>query len=88
MATEDALNPVILEGVAELITDPGALATMLALENAKYETDYSIDLLDPAVRPAFGSGPGGCSAWRRATSPAPPPDGASRPRRGSARLAW
>jgi Pyridoxamine 5'-phosphate oxidase len=53
VATEDALNPVLLEGVAELITDPGALATMLALENAKYETDYSIDLLDPAVNASF-----------------------------------
>ncbi len=34
---------------AEVITNPEALARMLALENAKYHTDYAIELLDPAV---------------------------------------
>jgi hypothetical protein len=53
MTTEDARNPVILEGVAELLIDSVALATMLALENAKYETSYTIDLLDPAVSSSF-----------------------------------
>ena len=32
-----------------MVTDPETLARMLALENAKYHTDYSIELLDPAV---------------------------------------
>jgi PPOX class probable F420-dependent enzyme len=47
--TEDAVDPVVLEGLAVVVTEPTALARMLALENAKYDTDYSIDLLDPAV---------------------------------------
>jgi len=40
-------------GTAELVTDPRDLATLLALENAKYETDYKIDMLDPEVNSCF-----------------------------------
>lgn len=49
VTTENAVEPVVVEGLAEVVTDPGALATMLALENAKYHTNYGIELLDPAV---------------------------------------
>jgi hypothetical protein len=49
VTTEHATEPVVVEGSAEVITDPQALTRMLALENAKYGTDYSIELLDPAV---------------------------------------
>jgi hypothetical protein len=40
---------VVVEGTAEVVTDPEALTRMLALENAKYSTDYSMELLDTAV---------------------------------------
>ena len=53
ITTEDALNPVVVEGTARLLTDPNVLATLLALENAKYETDYKIESLDPAVNSCF-----------------------------------
>jgi general stress protein 26 len=53
VATEDAMEPVIIEGIAELVTESGALEAMLALENAKYETNYGIELLDPEVNSAF-----------------------------------
>jgi pyridoxamine 5'-phosphate oxidase-like protein len=53
VAIEDTQNPVIVEGTAELITSPQDLAAMLALENAKYSTDYGIELLDPAVNSSF-----------------------------------
>jgi hypothetical protein len=33
-------------GLAEVVTDPQALTRMLALENAKYSTDYSIELAE------------------------------------------
>jgi PPOX class probable F420-dependent enzyme len=49
VTTENPEEPVVVEGLAEVITDSEALARMLALENAKYHTDYSIELLDPAV---------------------------------------
>lgn len=53
VATEDALNPVVVEGVAALLTKAEDLELLLALENAKYETDYKIDMLDPAVNSCF-----------------------------------
>jgi len=53
VATEDALNPVVVEGVAELLTNPKDLKLLLALENEKYETDYKIDMLDPALNSCF-----------------------------------
>jgi nitroimidazol reductase NimA-like FMN-containing flavoprotein (pyridoxamine 5'-phosphate oxidase superfamily) len=53
VTTEDPLNPVVVEGTAERITDEKDIAEMLALENAKYETDYKIDSLDPAVNSCF-----------------------------------
>src|SRR6202022_3563186 len=41
------------EGVGELITAPADLATLLALENSKYSTDYGIEMLDPIANSAF-----------------------------------
>lgn len=46
ITTEDAIAPVVVEGVAEIV-DPRSLERLLALENAKYSTDYGIDMLDP-----------------------------------------
>jgi Pyridoxamine 5'-phosphate oxidase len=53
VTTEDAANPVVVEGTAELLTDPKDIAKLLALENAKYETDYKIEMLDTAVNSCF-----------------------------------
>ena len=53
VTTEDAENPVVVEGRAELITSPHELALMLALENAKYATSYGIEMLDPARNASF-----------------------------------
>jgi len=49
VATENAVDPVVLEGTAAIVSDPDALRRMLALENSKYSTNYGIELLDPAV---------------------------------------
>lgn len=48
VATENTQEPVVLEGAAEIVTNPQALERMLALENAKYKTSYGIEMLDPA----------------------------------------
>jgi len=62
VTTEDPTNPVVLEGVAETVTDPAGLARAIELMNAKYSTDYTVDFLDPAVnatvrvRPSWGFG--------------------------------
>jgi hypothetical protein len=53
VTTEDAENPVVVEGVAHLLTAPADLAALLALENSKYSTDYGIEMLDPAVNSSF-----------------------------------
>jgi PPOX class probable F420-dependent enzyme len=53
LMTEDAANPVVVEGVAELVSDRGELELLLALENAKYETNYGMEMLDPAVNSAY-----------------------------------
>ena len=53
VTTEDADNPVVVEGTAELIAGPKDLARLLALENAKYSTDYGIEMLDPVANSAF-----------------------------------
>jgi PPOX class probable F420-dependent enzyme len=53
VTTEDPSEPVVVEGTAELVRDAEELATLLALENAKYQTDYGIEMLDPEVNSAF-----------------------------------
>ncbi len=53
VSTEDANNPVVLEGVAALVDDLPTLAKVLAWENAKYETDYTMEMLDPQANSCF-----------------------------------
>jgi Pyridoxamine 5'-phosphate oxidase len=53
MTTDEPRNPVVVEGVAELVSDPGLLQAVLDAENTKYGTDYGIALLDPAVSACF-----------------------------------
>jgi hypothetical protein len=53
VTTEDAENPVVVEGVAELLTSPDDLAELLALENAKYSTAYGLEMVDPAANSCF-----------------------------------
>ena len=62
VTTEAAENPVVIEGRAEVVTEPRALQRFIDLVNSKYATRYRVDFLDPevnatvAVRPqrAFG----------------------------------
>jgi PPOX class probable F420-dependent enzyme len=62
MSTEDPRNPVVLEGSAEIVTDGPTIQHFLHLMNAKYDTDYGPDFLDPAknasvrVRPRWAFG--------------------------------
>jgi len=53
VSTDNALQPVVFEGTAELVDDLEVLARVLDLENTKYRTDYGIDMLDPAVNACF-----------------------------------
>ncbi|MEV4597459.1 pyridoxamine 5'-phosphate oxidase family protein [Amycolatopsis sp. NPDC049253] len=49
VATEDPEEPVVLSGAAELVADADEIRGFLDAMNAKYETTYGIDFLDPAV---------------------------------------
>jgi nitroimidazol reductase NimA-like FMN-containing flavoprotein (pyridoxamine 5'-phosphate oxidase superfamily) len=53
MSTDDPREPVVVQGQARLVADPGALAAMLAAENAKYGTAYGMDTVDPASNSVF-----------------------------------
>jgi PPOX class probable F420-dependent enzyme len=57
IATDNAWEPVVIEGVAIVVTDPDALARFIRLENEKYDTDYGVDFLDPSVNATFRVGP-------------------------------
>ncbi|MGO9160843.1 MAG: pyridoxamine 5'-phosphate oxidase family protein [Streptosporangiaceae bacterium] len=49
VTTEDAGDPVVIEGTAAIATDPAAIRRVLDLMNAKYRTDLDPGFLDPAV---------------------------------------
>jgi general stress protein 26 len=49
VTTENAVDPVVLEGTAKIVTDTHAIEEMLALLNTRYRTHYELDFLDPDV---------------------------------------
>ena len=53
MTTETPRQPVVVEGVADLVTDHEAVGALHCAENEKYNTDYSVDFLDPDVNATF-----------------------------------
>jgi general stress protein 26 len=49
VSTEDADHPVVLTGLAVVVSDLDLISTFLDLTNEKYHTSYGLDFLDPAV---------------------------------------
>jgi PPOX class probable F420-dependent enzyme len=49
VTTDDARNPVVVEGTASRMTAAETIADFNDTVNAKYETSYSVDFYDPAV---------------------------------------
>ena len=49
VSTEDAGDPVVIEGTARISTDKAAIRRVLDLINEKYRTDIDESFLDPAV---------------------------------------
>src|SRR5687768_5814500 len=43
VAIQDTQDPVVLEGTAEIVTDPAVLAQAIERINAKYSTAYGVD---------------------------------------------
>lgn len=48
LAAQDPLQMVVVEGRVERVSERSELAKMLDAENAKYGTDYGLDMVDPA----------------------------------------
>lgn len=46
---EDAEDPVVLQGRAEIVTEQALLQTFIDASNAKYQVSYDVGFLDPAV---------------------------------------
>jgi hypothetical protein len=57
VTTDNALEPVIVEGSAERVVTLEARTRFIGLSNAKYGTDYSVDFLDPAVNGTYRVAP-------------------------------
>jgi nitroimidazol reductase NimA-like FMN-containing flavoprotein (pyridoxamine 5'-phosphate oxidase superfamily) len=53
LTTDDALNPVVVDGVAERVTDAGRIAAFVDAVNAKYDADMTVDFQDPAVNGTY-----------------------------------
>ncbi|TDD22089.1 pyridoxamine 5'-phosphate oxidase [Actinomadura sp. KC06] len=49
VTTEEAENPVVIEGLAEVLTEKRDLQRFIDLVNSKYATRYRVDFLDPEV---------------------------------------
>ena len=47
VTTEDAADPVVVEGTAQIVTDPPLLQRVIDLMNAKYGTEFGVDFLNP-----------------------------------------
>jgi len=62
VATEDEQHPVVLSGDGEIRVSREEITHVLELVNAKYATDYGMDMMDPAknatirVRPRWAFG--------------------------------
>jgi PPOX class probable F420-dependent enzyme len=49
VTTEDAAEPVVIEGSAAIVADSDAIARFADVMNAKYEAGMTVEFLDPAV---------------------------------------
>jgi PPOX class probable F420-dependent enzyme len=49
VSIEDAMDPVVVDGVARITADPAEIERFLDALNTKYDTAYGPDFLDPAV---------------------------------------
>jgi hypothetical protein len=57
VTTEDASDPVVIEGAAKIVTEPGLLRRVIDLMNDKYGTDIEVSFLEPDVNATFAVRP-------------------------------
>ena len=54
ISTESASDPVIIEGLARVVTERPVLQRVTDLMNDKYMTHIDVSFLDPALNATFG----------------------------------
>ena len=57
MTTDDAQNPVVLDGVAARVADAEGISAFVVAMNDKYDAGMTADFLDPAVNATFAVRP-------------------------------
>jgi PPOX class probable F420-dependent enzyme len=57
LTTDDAQNPVVLDGVAARVDDADDISAFVVAMNAKYDAGMTADFLDPAVNATFAVRP-------------------------------
>jgi general stress protein 26 len=57
ITTEEASDPVVMEGSARVAAEPAVLQRVTDLMNAKYATHIEVSFLDPAINTTFGIRP-------------------------------
>jgi pyridoxine/pyridoxamine 5'-phosphate oxidase len=57
LTTDDAQNPVVVDGVARQVSDAAGIAAFLDAMNAKYEAGMTVEFLDPKVNGTFAVRP-------------------------------
>jgi PPOX class probable F420-dependent enzyme len=53
VTTDNPIEPVVVEGVAEVVRDPGAIAELVSRINGKYAYEFTVEFLDPDVNATF-----------------------------------
>ena len=57
LTTDDARDPVVLEGVAQRITEPAGIGAFLDAVNAKYDVRLERGFLDPGINGSYAVRP-------------------------------
>ena len=57
VTTDDARDPVVVDGTAERLTDAASIAAFVAAVNEKYDAGMTADFQDPAVNGTFAVRP-------------------------------
>ena len=57
VTTEDASDPVIIEGTARIVTETVVIQRVVDLMNAKYHSDITLDFLNPEKNATIGVRP-------------------------------
>lgn len=72
VTTDDARDPVVVDGVVERLTDGASIAAFVAAVNEKYAAGMTTDFQDPAVNGTFAVRPGRVIALSGADFPGSP----------------